>query len=327
MTILPFSLRDLQYVVAVAEHGHFGQAADACAVSQPALSAQIRKLEDSLGVVIFERGGRRVLVTPSGEDIVARARIVLRDAEGLVDLARTKSQPMTGPFALGAIASLGPFYFPRILAPLRRRFPDLVLSLREDLTESLLALLHDGGLDAALVSPPIDETGLESRPIFFEPFEVAAPVGHPVLDQQPIIADTLDRPDLILLEQGHCLRDQTIDVCGLAGSKRREHARAEDPPRPVQATGIETLRHMIGAGAGFSLLPSLAVRDMTGAEIDVGGLIAYRPFGPPYPGRVISLVWRARSPRAEEIRSMADFLSESIPLGVTSPRDSDITAA
>ena len=325
MNILPFSLRDLQYVVAVADNGHFGHAAEACAVSQPALSAQVRKLEENLGVVIFERGGRRVLVTPGGEDIVAHARIVLREAGGLVDLARTKSRPMTGPFALGAIASLGPFYFPRILAPLRQKFPELVLSLREDLTESLLALLHDGGLDAALVSPPIDETGLESRPIFFEPFELAAPVGHPLLDQRTAVPDCLDRPDLILLEQGHCLRDQTIDVCGLSGAGRRESAGSDSPAPSVQATGIETLRHMIGAGAGFSLLPSLAVRDMTGAEISVSGLVGYRPSGR-LPGRVVSMVWRARSPRADEIRSMADYLSNSIPPGVTSPRDSDKTA-
>lgn len=299
MSLSGLSLRDLEYLVAVAEQGHFGRAARACAVSQPSLSGQVRKVEVLLGVVVFERGGRRVAVTRRGEAVVGQARRVLGEARRLLDLAKGFEEPLAGPFALGALATLGPYLFPHLLGPLRRRFPRTELRLSEARTAELLEALVVGDLDAALVSLPLGRDGLEAAALFFEPFLLVHPPGHPLAGLRPLTVEGLSPDRLLLLEEGHCLRDQALALCGAPGAERRH------------ATGLETLRHMVAAGAGYSIVPALAATPH--AMLD--GLVRYTPFDEPDAGRTVALVWRAGDPRRERFGLLAGFLREVAPEG------------
>ena len=299
MNIAGLSLRDLEYAVAVAEHRHFGKAAEQCGVSQPSLSAQVRKLEDLLGIALFERTSRRVLPTAQGEAVIQQARTVLEEARRLIALARGAEGTLSGALALGAIQTLGPYLFPHILPPIRRAFPDAQLNLAEGRTEGLLADLREGRLDGVFLSLPIDDERFTVEELFFEPLLLAYPAGHP-LDALPAVtlAD-LDPADLVLLEEGHCLRDQALTFCGMLGRGARH------------ATGLETLRHMVAAGAGYTLMPFLAVKDQT----DMGGLIAYRPFERDPPGRRVGLAWRRSDPRGAGFRALATLIRENAPVG------------
>lgn len=299
MNMAGLSLRDLEYVVAVAELRHFGKAAERCAVSQPSLSAQVRKLEDQLGLALFERTSRRVLLTAEGEPVIRQARVVLEEARRLLTLARGGGCPLGGRLTLAAIQTLGPYLFPHSLPPLRAAYPDLALTLAEGRTEGLLEDLRDGRVDAVLLSLPVVEDGLAAEPLFTEPFLLAHPAGHRLAAVPSLGVEDLDPAELILLEEGHCLRDQALAACGLPGRGGRH------------ATGLETLRHMVAAGAGCTLMPLLAAGDAQ----RVGGLLGYRPFDRGEPGRVVGLVWRASDPRSEELRRMADLLRRHAPPG------------
>ncbi len=306
MTLAGLSLRDLEYVVAVAELRHFGRAAERCAVSQPSLSAQIRKLEETLGLALFERTSRKVLLTPRGEPIVAQARVVLDEARRLMALADGSDGRLTGRLRLAAIHTLGPYLFPHILPPLRSVWPDLTLILSEGRTDALLEELRDGRIDAVLLALPVESDGLVAEPLFFEPFLLAHPVGHRLCGTPGLSLGDLDAGELLLLEEGHCLRDQALAACGLTARGGGVHA-----------TGLETLRHMVAAGAGCTLMPLLATRGVDGSTAGVGGLVEYRPFdGGKLPGRVVGLVWRASDPRDRGLRDLADLLRRSAPAGM-----------
>lgn len=298
MSLAGLSLRDLEYLVAVADHRHFGRAAAACAVSQPALSGQIRKIEELLRVAVFERGSRTIVVTRRGETVVRQARRVLAEARRLVELARGFEEPLAGPLALGAIATLGPYLFPHLLGPLRQRFPQTELVLREARTAELLEALAGGDLDAALLSLPVRRDGLAMATLFFEPFLLVHPPDHPLASLRPLRVDGLAPERLLLLEEGHCLRDQALALCGMLGAQERRHA-----------TGLETLRHMVAAGAGYSILPALAA--MPHPMLD--GLVRYTPFDQPDAGRTVALVWRATDPRQEQFELLAGFMREVVP--------------
>jgi LysR family hydrogen peroxide-inducible transcriptional activator len=300
MNVTALSLRDLDYVVAVAEERHFGRAAERCNVSQPALSAQVRKLEEALGLVLFERTSRRVLSTAAGDRIVRQARAVLAEAHKLLVIAG-EGHPggFSGRLALAAIQTLGPYLFPIVLRGFRAAFPDLSLNLSEGRTADLLEGLREGRIDTALVSLPVDETGLSLAPLFVEPFLLACPAGHRLADKQPIEAEDLGGPDLLLLDEGNCLREQAIAACG-AGSKAGRHA-----------TSLETLRSMVAAGGGYTLLPWLATREVR----DPDGLVVCRPLPSGEHGRVIALAWRASDPRHAGFADMARFFREQAPDG------------
>ena len=300
MPLAGLSLCDLEYLVAVGEHRHFGRAAAACAVSQPALSGQIRKTEELLRVTLFERDRRHVMVTRKGEVVLRQARRVLHEAHRLVELARGWDEPLAGPLALGAIATLGPYLFPYVLGPLRERFPSAELLLSEARTAELLGQLDVGELDAALLSLPIRRDGITIRPLFFEPFLLIHPPGHPLSRLRPLTVEGLSTEGLLLLEEGHCLRDQALALCGTMGSAERHHA-----------TGLETLRHMVAAGAGYSIVPALAA--MPHAMLD--GLVSYTPFDDADAGRPIALVWRTSDPRSSQYDLLADFLTAASPPG------------
>jgi LysR family hydrogen peroxide-inducible transcriptional activator len=299
MNVAGLSLRDLEYVVAVAEERHFGRAAERCNVSQPALSAQIRKLEEGLGVVLFERTSRRVLSTPGGDAIVRQARAVLAEAHKLLLIAGEGQQDrFSGRLALAAIQTLGPYLFPLVLRRLRATFPELTLNLSEGRTADILEGLREGRIDAALVSTPIDEAGLAITPLFVEPFMLACPAGHRLAGLDPASMGDLAGPDLLLLDEGNCLRDQAIAACG-AGSRAGRHA-----------TSLETLRSMVAAGGGYTLLPWLAVREIR----DPDGMVVCRPFSSGDQGRTIALAWRA-SPRGESLAELAGFFRDNAPAG------------
>ncbi|ONG48983.1 LysR family transcriptional regulator [Pseudoroseomonas deserti] len=304
-TLAGLSLRDLEYAVAVAELRHFGRAAERCGVSQPALSEQIRKLEALLGVTLFERQARRVEVTAQGAVLLAQARAVMREARGLLDLAQQQAAPLSGPLRLGVIATLGPYYLPRVLRDVRARFPELVLRLQEGRTAGLVAALEAGELDAALIALPPPAGNLAAEPLFFEPFLLACPPGHPLLARRRLTLQALQGAEeadrLLLLEEGHCLRDQALSLCALPRGDREERF----------ASSLEMLRHMIAAGEGFSLLPALAGQ-AGGGELD--GLVATRPLDEDGIGRQIGLVWRGTDPRRDDFSQLAGFLKETAPL-------------
>ena len=305
MNLNGLSLRDLEYVVAVADESHFGRAAERCNVSQPTLSVQVRKLETALGLTLFERSNRRVLLTPAGQIIVRQARTVLAEAQRLLALATEgRGSPRTGRLVLAAIQTLGPYYFPLILRLLRQEFPLLSLALSELRTAEILDGLRDGRIDAALISLPLSGAGLTLSPLFVEPFWLACPSEHPLAQGGALRATDIAGPDLLLLDEGNCLRDQTVAACG-AGSAAGPHA-----------TSLETLRSMVAAGAGYTLLPALAVP----AGPDPSGLTVTRGFDVDGPGRTIALAWRGSDPRAPGLHHLAAFLRAHVPAGTAACR-------
>ncbi len=302
MNVGALSLRDLEYVVAVAGERHFGRAAERCNVSQPALSAQIRKLEENLGLVLFERTSRRVIPTLDGEALLREARVVLGAAQRFLDIAAERQGGLAAErLALGAIQTLGPYLFPRILRRLRDAFPRLALTLTESRTADLLDDLREGRLDAALLSPPLDETGLTLLPLFVEPFILCCPADHALAGAKRVRAADLAGPGLLLLDEGNCLRDQAVAACAAAPNASRH------------ATSLETLRSMVAAGQGYTLLPRLAAGDGR----DDGALVTCRPFGENGPGRTIALAWRASDPRGDRLAALARFFRDAAPEGVT----------
>jgi len=291
-----FSLRDLEYVEAVAELKHFGRAAERCHVSQPALSEQVRKLEAQLGTVIFERTKRRVSITPQGEILLLHIERILAEARNLIAVGR-EGASLSGVLTLGAIETLGPYYLPLVLRMLRAQMPEISLRLTENRTAALLERLRHGALDVILAVATPEMPGLSAAEIFFEPFVLAAPLGHRLGTLPRIKLDGLPHDDLLLLEEGHCLRDQALALC--AGAPRATR----------HATSLETLWHMIAAGEGYSLLPALALA----ARPDLAPRVMCRALNEPNAGRRISLIWRASDPRETQFRALAALLRKEAP--------------
>jgi LysR family transcriptional regulator, hydrogen peroxide-inducible genes activator len=287
----PFTLRQLQYVVAVAEELSFRKAAARCHVSQPSLSAQLAQVEAALGTRLFERDRRRVLVTAVGRDVVERARIVLRETEDLVELARRASDPLCGTLRIGVIPTISPYLLPRVSAALRRAHPRLTALWIEDKTDALLRSLEAGTLDAALLALEADVGDVEREVIGHDPFVLATPAKHPLgAKRSPAKPSELRDASVLLLDDGHCFRDQALAFCSSAKAHELE----------FRATSLSTLAQMVAGGAGVTLLPELAVR----TEAKRAGL-AIRPFAPPAPKRTIALVWRRRSPLGPALRTLA----------------------
>lgn len=296
------TLRDLQYVVAVSEELHFGRAAKRCAVSQPALSTQIRKLEEQLGALFFERSQRQVTLTEQGRRLVEQARLVLEEAQKIPALIKQRETPLAGPFRLGAIASVGPYLFPHILATLRKSFPDLELFIQEGLTDGLIQQLRNGNLDAVIASPTFDRHGLREEQLYFEPFLLAAPKGHPLARSRKLHGQDLHADEMVLLEDGHCMKDQTLQLCG---SGRRQRSKG------FQAASLETLRQMVAAGMGYTILPELAVPEKSPPLKE---LIDYRAFDERQVGRWITLYSKERFSRPGDIDALAEFLRQESPI-------------
>lgn len=296
------TIRELIYLVAIADKKSFGRAAAACHVGQPTLSVQLKKLEDYLEVTLFERDNHHVSPTPIGEEVIAQARIALKALGEIRELARQAQDPMDGRVRLGVIPTLGPFLLPPLLPVLKQGFPRFRLVLREDLGVRLLDALRAFELDAALLSLPVGGVGLESLPLFREPFTLALPRGHPLMGKASIHREDLARHGLLLLGPGHCLRDQVRAYLGQVPA-----AQAEE----VESSGLEMLRQLVAAGAGCTLLPVLAV-----PSHGVPGwsdAVANRTLAPPVPSRTIGMVWRRGYSRAPSILGLARFLHAHLP--------------
>ncbi len=294
------NLRDLRYLVALAEHKHFGRAAEASFVSQPTLSTQIRKLEDELGVALVERTPRKVLLTEVGQEITARARDVLNEVDQIKAIARRTVDPESGTLRLGIFPTLGPYLLPHVIPRIRERFPRLELLLTEEKTEVVLRLLREGRLDAGILALPIHDPQLHSQLLFEEPFVLAVPDDNPLAARSALRLDDLADQSVLLLEDGHCLRDQALEVCQLAGAGEKAGFRA---------TSLETLRQMVAAHVGITLLPVLAVKPPVPQAAHVR-LVQFRT---PAPSRKIAMVWRKSSALGGFVKSLADLFAELPP--------------
>ena len=297
------NLRDLKYIIAVAETRHFGKAAARCFVSQPTLSGQIKKLEEELGVAIFERTNRSVEITPVGADIVAHARAMMEQADVIQQLARAHQDPLAGPLRIGAIPTLSPYLMPLILAPLKKQLPQIKLVLSEEFTETLLARLRNHEIDAALLATPAEEADLEALPLFDEPFWVAYPSKHAFYDKDKITRRDLDSENLLLLAEGHCLADQAMDVCRL--KERQSRGEMAD----LRAASLETLIQLVGAGYGITLVPALAMR---GSWTSGSGVVA-QPLKIADASRRVSLVFRRSFPRRAALEAFAGIILDNLP--------------
>jgi LysR family hydrogen peroxide-inducible transcriptional activator len=297
------NLRDLKYFIALAETRHFGQAAARSFVSQPTLSGQIKKLEDELGVALFERTKKTVALTPLGDALLPHARRAVEEAEALAQLARAGRDPLAGPLRLGAIPTLSPYLMPLVLAPLKRRHPQLKLVLTEELTGRLLERLRRHEIDAALIATPVQDAELVARALFDEPFWLALPRRHPLYIKDTIERRDLDQLQLLLLAEGHCLAAQAMEVCRL-----RERAQAGEQA-DLRAASLETLLQLVGAGMGATLVPALALRS---AALTGAGVVT-RPLEMPDAHRRVSLVWRRGFPRMAAIEALAEVILAALP--------------
>lgn len=296
------NLRDLRYLVAVAEHRHFGRAAEACFVSQPTLSTQLKKLEETLGVVLFERSNRRVMLTPEGEQVIQQTQRILVEVNALTALSEQLRDPMGGELRMGIIPTMAPYVLPQILPALRGAFPNMRIQLVEAQTSQITRMLKQGDLDATLLALPLGEENVEEEALFDEPFVLAVPVDHPKASLTEVTTDDLEGEEVLLLEDGHCFRDQALEVC-------QAHRGMES--KSYSATSLETLRQLVAAGVGVTLIPQLAVP--SGMSADIG--VRYIPFssqGSDRPMRTLGLCWRATSTRSEFLQQVATVLRQSM---------------
>jgi LysR family hydrogen peroxide-inducible transcriptional activator len=308
MANLP-SFRQLGHLVSLADHGHFGRAAQACHVTQSTLSASIRELENTLQAALVDRTKRRVVLTPLGRDIVERAQRILNEGNDLVEAARAGSEPLSGPLRMGVIPTVGPFLLPEILPRLRRAYPALRLYLVEDLTARLVDELQAGRLDIVLLALPHDDCrNLETMVLFRDPFAVALPNGHRLAAGNAVALETLASDELLLLKDGHCLREHALTACRLADRRQIE---------PVEATSLHTLVQMVDNGLGITLLPQLSI----GGGILKGTAIKVLPIAGESPSREIGLVWRRGTGRQTEFALLASVLTKFVEVRIGNRRE------
>lgn len=303
------NLRDLQYLIAVADTLHFGRAAERCFVSQPTLSGQIKKLEDELAVTLFERTKRSVVITPIGAEILKHAKLVVEQTDAIVQLARAQRDPLAGPVRLGVIPTISPYLMPLILMPLRQNYPQTRLILSEEITDILLQRLAAHQIDAAIIATPIDDGEFDQIALFEEPFWLAHPRSHALYTKEEITAEDLAGLDLLLLADGHCLASQVMDVCGM-------HQRDNEEMGDLRAASLETLLQLVGAGFGCTLVPALAIR---GPWMTDSGIIA-RPLDMPDARRTVRMVYRKTFPRRHVLEVIADVIWGKLPNTVRSLR-------
>ena len=304
--MIDLKLKDLRYLVAVADEQHFGRAATKCFVSQPTLSAQLRKLEAALGVQLVERRPRQVTLTEAGEEIAEHARHMLQIGEAIVSQAQSRRDPLAGSLRVGLLPTIGPFLLPLVALKLRRALPRLELLLYEYQSAPLLERLTAGELDLGILALPVPPDHLAVRELYREPFVLALPESHALAAKARVRVEDLAGETLLLLEDGHCLREQALAICSRSGGHEKQDFRA---------TSIETLRQMVAAGAGVTLLPALATR---GAYASGRG-VALRGFVRPEPSRLIGAVWRRSSARTAAIAAVCDRIVRQGGLGETAP--------
>jgi len=282
------TLTELRYIVALAREKHFGRAAEKCFVAQPTLSVAVKKLEDELGVILFERGQSEVSVTPAGAPIIKQAEKVIAEAGRIRELADTAGDPLAGPLRIGAIYTIGPYLLPKLVPLLRERAPKMPLIIQENFTARLIEALKNGELDVAVLALPVAEPGLVAQAVYDEAFRVLVPAQHPWTKLKQVDAARLVEEPLLMLGRGNCFRDQVLDLCGLAGA---------GGPQVLEGSSLETIRHMVASGVGITVMPASAVDELPKND----ALLRVRPFTDPTPTRRVGLVWRASFPRFQAI--------------------------
>jgi LysR family hydrogen peroxide-inducible transcriptional activator len=292
------TLTDLRYIVALARERHFGRAAEKCFVSQPTLSVSVKKLEEELGIILFERSPQEVRVTPIGERIVAQAERVLAETAQLGEIAAAGKDPLAGPMRVGVIYTIAPWLLPRLVPLIKERAPAMPMILEENFTHRLIEKLKSTELDLAILALPIDEPGLVSQPVYDEQFRVLVPVSHPWAKEKAIDAPDLLDAQLLMLGAGNCFRDQVMDLCATAS---RESGIS---PHVLEGSSLETIRHMVASGVGVTVMPAAAVDDIPARD----PLLRVKPFRDPVPTRRVGMVWRASYPRHRAIDVMRKAL-------------------
>jgi LysR family hydrogen peroxide-inducible transcriptional activator len=295
------TLTELRYIVAVAQKRHFGQAAQACFVSQPTLSIAIKKLEEELGIKLFERSSKNeIRITEIGDKVIEQARKVLREAQVVHEIAQQGKDPLSGGFRLGAIYTIAPYLLPDLIPRLSGSAPNMTLVIQENFTQNLSRLLKQGELDAIIISYPFDEPGVETMPLYEEPFMLAIYNHHEWEQREEIPIEELAGEDLMLLGAGHCFRDQVLEACPDC------MARSTDLTRTLEGSSLETIRHMVAAGTGITVLPCTSMLNSQQNQ----ELIKIKPFAKPRPSRTVALAWRKHYPRKEAIQLIVDAVRD-----------------
>ncbi|MDB5758771.1 MAG: hydrogen peroxide-inducible s activator [Burkholderia sp.] len=311
------TLTELKYIVAVAREKHFGHAAEACFVAQPTLSVAIKKLEDELGVPIFERGGSEISMTPLGVQIVAQAERVLEQTAAIREIAKQNKDPLTGQLRLGVIYTVAPYLLPQLVRSMIERVPQMPLVLQENFTAKLVEMLRQGELDAAIMAQPFPQQGLLVQPLYDEPFVVAMPASHPWSNRERINAADLKNETMLLLGNGHCFRDQVLEVCP---EMARFSTTGDGIARTFEGSSLETIRHMVASGIGITVLPKASVPDMQAHD----GLLRYVPFEDPVPTRRVVIAWRKSFTRRAAIDAVRDAMMACDLHGVTLLNDAPV---
>ena len=298
------TLTELRYIVAVARERHFSRAAQSCFVSQPTLSVGVRKLEEELGVKIFERGAKNeVRPTRVGERIIEQAQRVLEETEQVQQIAQHGQDPLSGPLRLGVIYTIGPYLLPQLIPNLHRRAPKMPLMIEEGLTSQLANKLKQGELDVVILSLPFKAPGVVTQTVYREPFEVAMPADHPWVDKEAIDASSLAETDLLLLGPGHCFRDQVLQAC----PECNRSAATGGLQKTLESSSLETIRHMVASGAGVTVFPCTSSNGIPSEQ----QLLVRRSFKDPAPSRLVALAWRKAFPRPEAVEEVRRGILES----------------
>ncbi len=304
------TLTELKYIVAVARERHFGKAADACYVSQPTLSVAVKKLEEELDVKLFERSANEVAVTPLGEEIVRQAQSVLEQAAAIREIAKRGKDPLTGPLTLGVIYTIGPYLLPDLVRQMIKLNPQMPLILQENFTVKLLEMLRNGEIDCAILAEPFPDAGLATAPLYDEPFLAAVPASHPLALQSQVSTEELKRETMLLLGSGHCFRDHVLEVCP---EFAKFSSNVEGIRKSFEGSSLETIKHMVAAGMGVTLVPRLSVPKEAFAvkprrRQDEEPFVKYLPFEGDPPLRRVVLVWRRSFTRYEAIAAMRNAI-------------------
>ena len=310
------TLTELRYIVAVAKEKHFGKAATSCFVSQPTLSVGIKKLEDELGVQIFERTTGDIGLTPLGEEIVQQAKVVLEQALSIKDIALRGKDPLTGPLRLGVIYTIGPYLLPQLVRQNFQLTPQMPLLLQENFTVNLLEMLRSSEIDCAIMAEPFPDTGLAVTPLYDEPFYVAVPTQHPLAKRKNIHADELTKEMMLLLGAGHCFRDQVLEICTEFG--RIAQQATGGIQRTFEGSSLETIRQMVASGMGITVVPRLAISDEAlQGNAPENDLVTYVPFDGTMPSRRVVLASRKSFPRKEAINALVQAFKQCTLQGVS----------
>lgn len=295
------TLSEFRYIVAVAKELHFGRAAERCFVSQPTLSVAVKKIEEELGVALFERHQHEISVTPIGQEIIKQAELILNETNNLKEIAKQNKDELKGELKLGVIYTIGPYLLPRLIPKINKQAADLTLIIEEDFTKNLAVKLKSGEIDIAILSNPFEESGISTELLYKEAFEVALPSGHSLTKKKKLKASDLINDTMLLLKAGNCFRDQIVELCPNCVNPLGEDRKIQ---KSLESSSIETIRQMVAAGVGITILPALSIDNQSG----LNSLLEYRPFNNPVPYREIIIAYRKSFPRKKAI----DLIKESI---------------